>query len=607
MRRFVPLLGLIFLVSSPWLQAQSGGKAPAPDFRSTVESVRIDLRAVDASGRFVGDLSAADVRIFEDGKEQPITSFSRVTIPPPDAAPPAAAPINVSTNTAGDDGRLYVLLLDDMNLNPFRLDTVRALADHFVDHYAGTTDRIALTTTSGTTDAVHEFTNDRPELHRAIAKLSHTSALGANEEIVMRSLRQVIEWLGTSAERRKGIIFISEGIPNDLTDLSGFSSKTRFGEDFRAAIAAAARANVNIYAISPVGQPGAPNPTDIPLLRSTPDEHQTDLVWRWSRESLIELGAQTGGFGFAYANDFDDAFSRVVESNSDYYIVGFTPASKANGKFHKIEVKVGRPDVRVEARRGYVSGEVTLPKRARPPKALPVALGETLQQPLPVTTIPLSVSTTVFRGAGKKAGVGVLVETEQREGGVDLLIAAVQSSGDVKDMKRVHVAGNRATARLNLSPGRYHLRVAAVDRDDRRGSVFHDFEVPDFTTSDVALSSVSVTAESVAAETAAADLAVVPTLERRFTSNTALVVSGEVYARTPAEQTIAVAASVRTPSGDTVRTTDVSTLAAGASGASRPYAVTVPLDRLAPGSYVLQLDASAGKHEAQQRIGFTVR
>ena len=83
-----------------------------------------------------------------------------------------------------------------------------------------------------------------------------------------------------------------------------------------------------------------------------------------SQGSLRELSDETGGFAVVNANDFSTAFDRIVRDNSSYYAMAYYPPSDKAGKFHKIEVRVRRPDLRVRARQGYVT-----PKPARACKA----------------------------------------------------------------------------------------------------------------------------------------------------------------------------------------------------------------------------------------------
>lgn len=478
MRRLLCLGGILIWVVAT-TSAQQADRPALPDFRSANETVRIDLRAVDAAGQFVGDLRPDEVRIFEDGREQTLTTFTRVDIP--ERAAPTLRAANIATNRDVDTGRVYVLLLDDINVHPLRRVTVRELAHRFVDRALGPNDRIALTTTSGIRNVNHEFTNDRAELHKIIDTYQVYGLppqAGGPDLAILRSLREVCEWLGVATERRKGIVFISEGVPYDFgaTFANGVVNDGSF--EAKAMLDAAARANVNIYAVSPIGQPSAPYTTVRPVLLG---EDHAQEVWRQSRDSMRDFASHTGGASLVMSNDFDGMFDRIVDANSRYYVAGYalpTPSDKR--KFHTIKVEITRPGVTATARSGYMTGAPVVPGRARPPKTLPVALGETLQNPLPIPDVPLTISTNVTAGTKpSQSVVEILVEAPQHDSPLDVVVVAVKPDGRSSGVKRLTMDGANATVQMPLPTGNYHLRVAAVEQQNgRRGSVLHDFAVP---------------------------------------------------------------------------------------------------------------------------------
>ena len=77
---------------------------------------------------------------------------------------------------------------------------------------------------------------------------------------------------------------------------------------------------------------------------------------RLSQDSLRTLAEETGGFAAVNQNMLGSAFGRIVDANSRYYVLGYYPPTTArDGRFHRIEVRVKRPGLRVSARRGYAS------------------------------------------------------------------------------------------------------------------------------------------------------------------------------------------------------------------------------------------------------------
>ena len=100
-----------------------------PTFRSDIALVQLDVRVVDDDGRFVRDLTSSDLQIFEDGQRQTISAFALVDIPIAGGVrQPMAVPSDVVTNASAGQGRLFVLVLDDLNTHPLRGVTIRELA-----------------------------------------------------------------------------------------------------------------------------------------------------------------------------------------------------------------------------------------------------------------------------------------------------------------------------------------------------------------------------------------------------------------------------------------------------------------------------------------------
>ena len=53
-------------------------------------------------------------------------------------------------------------------------------------------------------------------------------------------------------------------------------------------------------------------------------------------------------------DELQKAFDEIAAELRSQYSLGYTPTNRAHdGKFRKIEIKVKRPGLRVQARRGY--------------------------------------------------------------------------------------------------------------------------------------------------------------------------------------------------------------------------------------------------------------
>src|SRR5471030_1779408 len=149
------LIGLIVLAAGAALTAGQAPTAPAqqppppapssapqaPTFKVRVDYVEVDAVVTDRQGRLVRDLKKEDFQVLEDGKSQTITAFTTVDIPVEKADRPlfAAAPIepDVVNNEKAFDGRVYVMVVDDMHTRFGRSSRVKSVAKQFIQQRLG--------------------------------------------------------------------------------------------------------------------------------------------------------------------------------------------------------------------------------------------------------------------------------------------------------------------------------------------------------------------------------------------------------------------------------------------------------------------------------------
>src|SRR5215208_5008324 len=120
------LLGVSLLAAlsaRPVAQQPAAGASPPADqpavtFRVEINYVEVDAAVFDRQGRFVSDLKRDDFQVLEEGVPQDVSAFTLVNIPIERAERPlfAANPIepDVATNATPFEGRVYVLVLDDL-------------------------------------------------------------------------------------------------------------------------------------------------------------------------------------------------------------------------------------------------------------------------------------------------------------------------------------------------------------------------------------------------------------------------------------------------------------------------------------------------------------
>lgn len=657
-------------------------QAPAADrqfppltFKVEVNYVEVDAVVTDREGRFVGDLQRGDFQVLEDGKPQAITNFGLLNVPVEYAEAPlfVKGPIepDVQSNEKPFDGRIYVIVLDDLHTDLRWTPRVKAAAKRFVERQMGANDLAAVVTTGGSLDASQEFTGNRRLLSAAIDKFmgrglrsatlnkldeyNRTRGLptggGAprdmdeqqrayNARSTLSSIKQLSEFLAGVRGRRKALLMFSEGIDYDILDVFNNPSANDVRDETRDAIAAATRANVSIYSVDPRGLTDAAGDsmelTGIdaamdPSLRLDLRGMQDEL--RLQQDSLRVLADETGGFAAINSNDFATAFNRIRDENSNYYLLGYYPANdRRDGRFRKIEVRVTRPGLQVRARKGYVAPRGKAPNLApgpTGPNAPSPRLREALDSPLPLAGLRMTVFAACFKGKAPNASVAVVMHTDgrnlkftERDGRFDdnleLSILAVNHEGKIKNALRQKVnmplkpqsrgivinSGVRTVSRIDLPPGKYQLRVAALDEGSQSaGSVYYDLEVPDFNQGPLTMSGVvlSSTLSSVGPVVGMAPddelrtaLPGPPTVLRQFRAEEELALLAEVYdnqASTPHK--VAIATTLRTDDGREVFRIADERSSGELQGARGGYGYTarVPLKGLAPGLYVLKVEA----------------
>jgi VWFA-related protein len=633
------MLGVALLVGGSGA-AQAPQTQPAVTFQVDVDYVDVDAVVTDESGNFVAGLTRDDFDVFEDGKPQKIAMFSYVELPVqrPARFAPLGRPVSsdVMSNHRAFDGRVYVLVLDDLDISPLRTSLVKKSAREFVDEHFGANDIAAVVYTSGRPDATQDFTSDRTLLLAAIDKFvgrrlrsaaiealerhyqnELTKGLGDRDYelspdpnavikdaaapvdvrdlereqrtyAVLDTLKNLGEFMAGVRGRRKAVLLFSEGLEMPISEIYGVHTATDVVGAIKDAVTAAARSNVSFYALDPRGVIGmtseyieiaGSHAPDVALGAFGSLNAQQGLLseMKVSQDSLRTLAEETGGFAAVNQNMLGSAFARIVDANSRYYVLGYYPPTQVrDGRFHRIEVRVKRPGLRVSARRGYAAprgrtaGERKRDEDARRMREarrgaannLSAELREALNAPLYQSGLAFSVHAAPFRLNQKEAGVAMAIELDGERlefaarpdglfaSNLEVSFFGINENGRAlrttrselnlalrpESFKRVKGGGLRLNPRTTLEPGRYQLRVGIRDANGRLGTVFYDLTVPDFRRDPLMLSGLLLTAGSAdTAMTAQPDPAAPrqlpgPAVSRRsFLRNDTVTVFAEIY------------------------------------------------------------------------------
>jgi VWFA-related protein len=614
-------------------------------FKVEVNYVEIDAVVTDAQGKFVTDLTKDDFQITEGGAAQSITAFSRVEVPTERADPPlfrrAVVEPDVRSNRDAFNGRVLLIVMDDLQTDFRRTSRVQAAARQFIRRYVGANDMVAIVTTGGRTAAAQEFTSSQARLIAAVDKFMGQKSAGdtLGMERVMKArntyetLRGVAEFLGPVHGRRKAVVWFGEGVDYDIGNPSVRDSDVVRGA-MQSVIAAATRANVTFYAIDPRGI-GAGLDEAIELT-PLPDENNVmgpvfDAVRR-AQDSLRTVAGETGGFAAVNQNDLNDAFARIIQENSSYYLLGYYPsADKRDGRFRSVDVRVTRPGLTVKARKGYLAPTSKSASRSAKdgfdPK-IPAPIREALASPVPSRDVPLAVFAAPFAGVRPKASVAVTIEIDasrlpfaEKDGlfhdDLEIHIMAIDAAGKLqgggRDTAPLHLRpashdaviknGLRLTRRLELGPGRYQIHVAVREANGGAvGTIRQDLDVPDFGKGSLHISGIALTSAS-AARTLTANpdpefkqvLPAPATTTRDFPRDDTLALFAEIYDNETARHKVAIKASVLAGDGQVVFTAgdERSTEELQGKKGGFGYTTKIPLAAMAPGRYLLRVEAQA--------------
>jgi VWFA-related protein len=597
MRRVLPLivvLSVVYVVAQEPPAPQPQQPRP-PTIRTGTNIVRVDVTVLDRRGEPITDLKASEFEIEEDGVDQPLQAFQLVRASGfPDSGDeqslPIRSPEHAAAEAAREDVRVFLIFWDEYHLHPFGSSiSAREALNEFVLNAFGPRDLVALMDPLLPTSAIR-FTRDWRALADAIHKkvgrrgvyLPARSVMEeemlrrprdierVRYEVTMTALKAAAIYLGTLREGRKSIIFVSEG--------AGRASAA--SPLHRDVVRAANEHNTAIYTMDPRGL--GPRVSDM----------------------LIDLANSTGGQAFVNSNAPARLLKHVVKHASAYYLLGYAAQnSPADGKFHRIRVRVKRSDVEVRARSGYWAPTVGELTRAR--AVATASEGKPLLADARAAIAAASARRAIdlwvgsSRGADGRTSVTLAWAPHDARTGVMLAtgldVTATGSDGQPCFQGKLQ----QGKVSFAAPPGLLQLKLvvfdgdgAILERDVRRISV------PDFSGPPLALSSPVILRARTAIELKSllADPDAAPFIGREFRRTERLIVRFEVYGQRA--EGAKVAARLMTRAGGTLISLPVAAIP------ERPgrYQIDLPLSATARGEFMIAIEAASSGEQVQSIV-----
>jgi len=318
-------------------------------------------------------------------------------------------------------------------------------------------------------------------------------------------------------------------------------------------------------------------------------------------EILQALAENTGGKMFSN-NEPAQALREIVKNASAFYLLGYASAKNpADGKFHKIAVKVKRPGVDVKARTGYYAPSTVEMESARK-KAAENAAPPDIEKALstlvdaPHISIPGDFWAGATRAADGTPRVTAVWTPREGESSSGVSLQATTDGGTV--LFDGPMAAGPVT--FDAAPCTIHLRRTLNESGgSMAGRQDSTLEVPDFAATALWIATpVLYRARTPIELRAIQNTTPAPFAGSQFERTDRVIVRFEVFGASAADATVTVTLLSRV--GAKLAVMPIKKTAAGL------YEIDLPIGSVGRGEYVFQFDASHGADQAKALLSFRV-
>jgi Ca-activated chloride channel homolog len=273
-------------------------------FRHDVTLVRLLVGVKNQAGDVVGLLGKDEFEVYDCGVKQQIAVFERQT----------SLPLSVSVLVDASGSTLKDIRYEQVSIGKF----LKALIKE-----GNPSDMAALYAFNYAVTRMHVFTRNLGQLLDQLGKIKPTAGT---------ALYDAMHFAGHDLQGREGrhvMVIVSDG--GDTTSFYKYQD----------ALDSAQKADAVVYPIIVV-------PIENDAGRNIGGEH-----------ALRQFASNTGGRAFfpSDAAGLNQAFAEILVDLRTQYMLGYYPRNLPldADRFHKVAVKVERPDLRVSTRSGYYS------------------------------------------------------------------------------------------------------------------------------------------------------------------------------------------------------------------------------------------------------------
>ena len=273
-----------------------------PRFRGGIDLVSVTATVTDGDGRFVADLRKEDFSVYEDGKRQTLTQFTRERVP-------------IS---------LGILLDASGSMNAEKLRAAKAAISHLVFNLLEKEDELFFIEFGFNARLTQGWTTDRRLIRYALDDVSHPAGDTALYDAIALALPTAEE----GRHVKKALLVISDG--NDTRSLITMTELRR----------TIVESDVLVYAVGIDNPPGARQ-----------ESERVDVA------ALRQITDDTGGRTEAVrgAGVLDAAIARIANELRQQYSLGYSTSVPRDGQWHELRVEVRDRRLNVRARHGFVA------------------------------------------------------------------------------------------------------------------------------------------------------------------------------------------------------------------------------------------------------------
>jgi Ca-activated chloride channel family protein len=328
-------------------QERPGGQAFS--FKTGVELVSVPVTVTDAGGHSVSGLQREDFVVTEDGQPQTVSQFDAERVP---------VSLGILLDTSG-------------SMVGEKIVAAQKAIHRFLFDLLGAGDEVFLYRFDSRPALVQPWTSDRRAAGAALGAIRPFGGTAMYDAVA-----EAVPLAEAGTRRKKALVVISDG--NDTTSHTSVTTLQQrvresgvlvyaIGIDSDGASRGARPAASNEVSPRPVPSPfpgasaAAPRPSTPPAPPApSASTHRTGAGVNVSvnADALHRLTDDSGGRTeiILAPRDLDPATAGIADELSRQYFLGYVSSRPKDGKWHTIEVRVGRCNCIVRARKGFIAG-----------------------------------------------------------------------------------------------------------------------------------------------------------------------------------------------------------------------------------------------------------